>query len=112
MKMRTFIILLLFAMGFTLSAQDNIAAVLKAIEKNNTTLKALRETADAEKLKNKTGIFLSNPEAVYNYLWGGDPTDIGNRTDISLIQNFDIPTITGMKIGPQRVKTGWWNGNI
>ncbi len=48
MKMRTFIILLLFAMGFTLSAQDNIAAVLKAIEKNNTTLKALRETADAE----------------------------------------------------------------
>ncbi len=95
--MRTFIvIILLLWAGITLPAQDNIATVLKAIEKNNTTLRALRETADAEKLKNKTGIFLSNPEVGFNYLWG-DPTDIGNRTDISVVQSFDIPTITGMK---------------
>lgn len=95
--MRTIIItmLVLFA-GITLNAQNNINRVLSSIEENNTTLKALREQAEADKLQNKTGIFLDNPEVGFNYLWGS-PTDIGNRTDFSVSQTFDIPTITGMK---------------
>jgi outer membrane protein TolC len=87
--------LVLFA-GITLNAQNNINRVLSSIEENNTTLKALREQAEADKLQNKTGIFLDNPEVGFNYLWGS-PTDIGNRTDFSVSQTFDIPTITGMK---------------
>ncbi|KAA6305520.1 hypothetical protein EZS27_042827, partial [termite gut metagenome] len=55
-----------------------------------------REEAEAQKLANKTGIFLANPEAEFNYLWGS-PDVIGNRTDVSIRQTFDIPTITGMK---------------
>jgi outer membrane protein TolC len=96
-KMKTIIItlLMLFA-GITLNAQTSINSVLASIEENNTTLKSLRESAEAEKLDNKTGIYLENPEAGFNYLWG-NPTDIGNRTDFSVIQTFDIPTITGMK---------------
>ena len=70
--------------------------VLRAIEENNTTLKALRESTEAEKLNNRTGIFLSNPEVEVGYLWG-NPAEIGNRTDFSITQSFDIPTITGMK---------------
>ncbi|MDR2815777.1 MAG: TolC family protein [Proteiniphilum sp.] len=95
--MKTIIItlLMLFA-GITLNAQTSINSVLASIEENNTTLKSLRESAEAEKLDNKTGIYLENPEAGFNYLWG-NPTDIGNRTDFSVIQTFDIPTITGMK---------------
>jgi cobalt-zinc-cadmium efflux system outer membrane protein len=95
--MKTIIItmLVLFA-GITLNAQNNINRVLSSIEENNTTLKALREQAEADKLQNKTGIFLDNPEVGFNYLWGS-PTDIGNRTDFSVSQTFDIPTITGMK---------------
>lgn len=95
--MKTIIItmLVLFA-GITLNAQNNINPVLSSIEENNTTLKALREQAEAEKLQNKTGIFLDDPEVGFNYLWGS-PTDIGNRTDFSVSQTFDIPTITGMK---------------
>lgn len=69
---------------------------LSRVEENNTTLKALRETVEAEKLENKTGIYLSGPEAGFNYLWGS-PSPIGNRTDFSLSQTFDIPTLTGMK---------------
>lgn len=95
--MKTIIItmLVLFA-GITLNAQNNINPVLSSIEENNTTLKALREQAEADKLQNKTGIFLDDPEVGLNYLWGS-PTDIGNRTDFSVSQTFDIPTITGMK---------------
>jgi outer membrane protein TolC len=70
--------------------------VLKAVEENNTTLKALRETAGAQKLENRTGIYLSSPEAGFNYLWGR-PGETGNRTDFNVRQSFDIPVLAGMK---------------
>jgi outer membrane protein TolC len=96
-QMKTIIVTIgLFFTSLTINAQTRIQSVLASVEENNTTLKALRETAEAQKLENKTGIFLDNPEIGFNYLWG-DPTAIGNRTDFSATQSFDIPTITGMK---------------
>lgn len=74
-----------------LSAQNTTDKILVEIEKNNTTLSSLRKTLDAEKIGYKTGIFLQNPEAEFNYLWG-NPSGMGNRTDFSLIQSFDFPT--------------------
>ena len=88
-------ILAVFA-SISLYAQNNVNSVLTTLEENNTTLKALRETAEAQKLGNRTGIYLANPEVGFNYVWG-KPGDIGNRTDINVKQVFDIPTITGMK---------------
>jgi outer membrane protein, heavy metal efflux system len=85
----------LFA-SISLNAQNSVTTALKAIEENNKTLKALKATAEAQKLENKTGIYLSNPEAGFNYLWG-NPADMGNRNDFNISQAFDIPTITGMK---------------
>ena len=85
----------LFA-SISLNAQNSVTTALKAIEENNKTLKALKATAEAQKLENKTGIYLSNPEAGFNYLWG-NPVDMGNRNDFNISQAFDIPTITGMK---------------
>ena len=82
--------------SISLNAQSSVETALKAIEENNNTLKALKETTKSQKLENKTGIFLSNPEVGFNYLWG-NPSTIGNRTDFSISQTFDIPTITGMK---------------
>lgn len=90
------ITLMVFFAGVTLNAQNNINPVLSQVEENNTTLKALREQAEADKLQNKTGIFLDDPEVGFNYLWG-NPSNVGNRTDFSVTQTFDIPTITGMK---------------
>jgi outer membrane protein TolC len=95
--MRTIIISLtaILATG-SLFAQNNVNTILASIEENNTTLKALRESVEAQKLENLTGIYLSDPEIGFNYLWG-NPGNIGNRTDFSVTQTFDIPTITGMK---------------
>lgn len=88
-------IVLLF-LPVSLFAQNNVDKVLSQIEKNNTTLSALRKSADAQKVGNKTGIFLKNPEVEFNYLWG-TPSAIGNRTDFSIKQSFDFPTAYGYK---------------
>ncbi len=72
-------------------AQSTIENILGEIEKNNTTIQALRQSADAEKIANKTGITPSNPEVEFGYLWGS-PSAIGNRTDFSVSQSFDFPT--------------------
>ncbi len=95
--MRTSIISIVAILtSISLFAQNNINQVLSSIEENNTTLKALRETAKADKLGNKVGLTLSNPEVGFNYLWGS-PNDIGNRTDFSITQSFDISSISGIK---------------
>ncbi len=72
-------------------AQSPIENILGEIEKNNTTILTLRQSADAEKIANKTGITPSNPEVEFGYLWG-TPSSIGNRTDFSVTQSFDFPT--------------------
>ena len=82
--------------SLSLHAQQDINAVLASIEENNTTLQASRETMEAQKLANRTGIYLSNPEVEFGYLWG-DPAAIGKRTDFSVTQSFDLATLTGRK---------------
>ena len=95
--------------SISLNAQSSVETALKAIEENNNTLKALKETTKSQKLENKTGIYLSNPEVGFNYLWG-NPSTIENRTDFSISQAFDIPTITGKKnkIADERNSLAEW----
>lgn len=97
MRTKIFLISILsFCQSMLLLSQTSVDEVLYSIEKNNTTLKAFRQTADAQKLENKTGIYLPDPEVDFGYLWG-TPAPIGNRTDINAVQRFDVPTISGMK---------------
>jgi outer membrane protein TolC len=65
--------------------------IIAEVENNNTTLAALRKKADAERIGNRTGLALKNPELEFNYLWG-NPEAIGKRNDISIMQSFDFPT--------------------
>lgn len=93
---RALIFNILLVMVFSLRAQNNMDSVLSEIEKNNTTLAALKKSAEAETLGNKTGIFIPNPEVEFNYLWG-NPENIGNRTDFSIKQSLDFPTAYSFK---------------
>ncbi len=77
--------------SLSLTSQNSIENVLDQIEKNNTSLKALRSKIEAKKIGNKTGTYLQNPEVEFHYLWS-NPTTIGNRTDITITQGFDFPT--------------------
>lgn len=76
----------------SVSGQDLYTPVLEQIERNSTTLKALKEQMEAQKLGNKTGINPVNPEVEFGYLWGS-PSAIGNRKDINVRQTFDFPTV-------------------
>jgi outer membrane protein TolC len=81
---------------FSLFAQNSFDVVLSEVEKNNSTLSALRKQVDAQKTGNKTGIYLPNPEFEFNYLWD-NPNDFGNRTDITVTQSFDFPSAYSYK---------------
>ena len=94
--MKTIIIIVALLASMSLAAQENISSILFSIEENNTKLKALKGEMKAQKLGNKTGIYLSDPDVAFGYLWG-TPSNIGTRKDFSVTQTFDIPTITGMK---------------
>lgn len=83
--------ILLISAGLTAMAQSGYETVLQQIEANSTTLNALREQMEAQKLGNRTGIYLANPEVEFHYLWG-NPNLMGNRTDITVKQSFDFPT--------------------
>ncbi|MDR1779684.1 MAG: TolC family protein [Tannerella sp.] len=93
---KIYILFAALTLALPLMAQDEISRALAAVEANNTTLKALREGVEAQKLENRTGIYLENPEVGFNYLWGA-PNVIGNRTDVSVVQKLDFPTLSGLK---------------
>jgi len=90
MKKLITIVFVMFA-NLTSFAQSVCEAVLQQIEANNTTLAALRQQTEAQKLGNRTGLAPANPEIEFNYLWG-NPSVIGNRTDFSVTQTFYFPT--------------------
>jgi outer membrane protein TolC len=94
--MKNILLIMAIITGSSVFAQTTVDDALISVEQNNTTLKALKEDVEAQKLENKTGIYLANPEAEFNYLWG-QPNNIGNRNDISVRQTFDFATVTGMK---------------
>lgn len=87
----TLLVISILAFGGALLASDDIDKVLSEVEKNNTTLAAYRRSLDAEKIGNKTDLWLQNPEVEFNYLWGS-PSAIGDRKDFSITQTFDFPT--------------------
>lgn len=89
MKRITITIILLLSVSFGFS--QSYERVLHEIEQNNTTLKALRAQADAQKLESRKDIHLDNPEVEVGYLWGS-PTETGNRFDLEASQSFDFPT--------------------
>lgn len=75
----------------TANAQNSIEKVLQEIESNNTSLIALQKQVEAQKLGNKTGIYLPNPEVEFGYLWG-NPIEIGNQSSLIVTQSIDFPT--------------------
>ena len=91
MKKLLIAIISIIMLSTNLLSQSSINNILTEIEKNNTSLLALRKKAEAEKIGNKTQIYLQSPEFEFNYL-SSNPSETGNRTDLSISQSFDFPT--------------------
>ncbi len=84
-------IIAILANSFMVLSQNNTKNILFEIENNNTELKAFQKQTESNKLAEKTGIFLKNPEIGFSYLFGS-PSEIGNRTGLTISQSFDFPT--------------------
>jgi outer membrane protein TolC len=93
MILRTKIIglLLILAVADISHAQNSFQAILQQIDTNNLALKVYRQQLEADKLASRIGLSPSNPQAEVIYQWGS-PVDIGNKTTISITQEFDFPT--------------------
>lgn len=74
----------------------SLQTVLDKIEHNNTTLKALRHEQEANRLENRIGLNLANPEVEFHYLWGTQSSG-ATRTDFSVSQSLDWATLSGRK---------------
>lgn len=96
MKYSVLIFSTIFLLNTNIFSQNTIDNILIEIEKNNTSLSALKKNIDAQKIGNKTNISLQNPEIAFDYLWG-NPSVIGNRIDFSINQTFDFPTAYSYK---------------
>lgn len=93
--MKRIIYSLLLAITITsLSAQDRLTKVIEEIEGNSKTLNAIRQQIEAQKLENRTDIFLHDPEVEFSYLWG-NPSELGKQKELSVTQSFDFPTAYG-----------------
>lgn len=86
-----YLILISALSAVTVQAQSRYDKMLEQVEANSIRLRALSEQMEAQKLASCTGIFLTNPEVEFNYLWG-NPSVIGNRTDFKVKQSFDFPS--------------------
>ena len=71
-------------------------SLLFRIEKNNTTLIALRTEAEARKLENRTGITLADPEVGLKRMWEG-AEETGNLTEFTVSQSIDLATALGYR---------------
>lgn len=89
--MNKYIITILLTFVLYTAFSQSYESVLRSIEQNNTTLKALRAQADAQKLESRKDIHLDNPEVEFGYLWGS-PSETGKRLDLNVSQSFDFPT--------------------
>ena len=69
---------------------------LENVEKNNTTLIALRTEAEARKLENRTGITLADPEVGLKRMWEG-AEETGNLTEFTVSQSIDLATALGYR---------------
>ncbi len=84
-------VLLVFLPGI-LEAQNTLHSFLETVRVNNPALNAARKEHEVETATAKTGLFPGNPEVEYGYLYGS-PSGIENRTDFSITQTFDFPTV-------------------
>lgn len=89
--MRTLINFLLCCAVGGSHAQSGLDSLLTQVARNNKTLQAGAQRVEADALRSRTGIQLSDPYMEYDYMVGS-PVGAGNQTDFTIAQPFDFPT--------------------
>ena len=97
--MRTTLLYSMFFLAIPLMAQrpeERRTAFLQNIEKNNTTLVALRQQVVADKAQNRIGNALPDPTFGFSYSWGNQEGMEGKKT-FSAEQTLDLGVLSGQR---------------
>ncbi|MEM9869549.1 MAG: TolC family protein [Bacteroidota bacterium] len=78
------------------SQYAGIEEILVQIEQNNIELKAFQSYIDGQKLQNKSGNNLPNPELIGYYLPFGEHQS-GDYTEFEISQSFEFPSVYGAR---------------
>lgn len=89
-------LLLLFVGVGDVQAQSDYQWLVKAIDQNNTALAAYQKSGEAQKMENRTGLTLPNPEVDVSYFKVKHPLK-DHRFDYSVSQSFEFPTVYGRR---------------
>lgn len=89
-------LLLLFLGMLDTQGQSDYRWLVKAIDQNSTTLSAYQKSGEAQKMQNKTGLTLPNPEVDVSYFKVRHPLK-DHRFDYSISQSFEFPTVYGRR---------------
>lgn len=91
---------ILLTVSATVSAQDPYAPILQEIAVNSRQISLSDREYRSAMAENATGLTLADPEAEVGYLLG----DGHNRTDFSVKQGFDFPTVYNRRRRLARLK--------
>ena len=80
-------------LSLALPAQAQYNSLLEEIESNNSTLRALRSTMEADRLEARTGLTPEDPSVDLGYLWETKDPQGGYRIDLGISQSFDFPSV-------------------
>nr|WP_297913670.1 TolC family protein [uncultured Allomuricauda sp.] len=78
------------------SQYAGVEEILVQIEQNNIELKAFQSYIDGQKLQNKSGNNLPNPELIGYYLPFGEHQS-GDYTEFEISQSFEFPSVYGAR---------------
>jgi outer membrane protein TolC len=81
-----------FFSSLNVLAQSSLQQVLSAVEKNNKTLKAAKQSANVRKIEAKTGIYPSDINVGYEFVRGNEITNYQREHELTVVQSFDFPT--------------------
>lgn len=73
-------------------ATDTIEETLRMISENNPELRRSLIELQASQAENSTGLAPADPQVEVGYLWNSERGG-GNRTDVSVTQELDFPTV-------------------
>lgn len=69
-------------------------SILESVEKNNISLRTLRNQLDVQLMENKTDLTLENPQVAFDYCWGS-PSEVGKKRNLTVTQTLDFSKISG-----------------
>ena len=83
--------------GFRMGAQSTVEDILYAVERGNPSLRHAAALLDLSKAGNAAEYRLDDPQTEFNYLWGQN-SQVGNRHDLRISQNFDLAALSGTRL--------------